>query len=109
MQDFLKKRERMATKRLLLFLAVFVVSYAVDANPLYAETGEKAEDEQVIERVIKIEGTVEKPRVLFIVPRSRVWKEEPFKKSFIKDILKPVYPETSAKDIMGQRDIRTDN
>ena len=45
------------------------------------------------ERVIKIEGTVEQPRVLFVVPRSRIWDDDFFNKSFIPATLKPVYPE----------------
>ena len=48
---------------------------------------------QITERTIKIEGTVEKPRVLFIVPRARIWKEFSFHKSFHEEILTPVYPE----------------
>lgn len=54
-------------------------------------------EEEVAERIIEIKGTLEKPRVIFIVPKARLRKvarreEEPLKKSFVSDILKPVYP-----------------
>lgn len=53
---------------------------------------------QIIEKIIKIEGTIEKPRVLFILPRARIWREDPLRKSFFDDIIKPVYPEALLKD-----------
>lgn len=63
----------------------------------------KAADEpQIIERTIKIEGVVEKPRVFFIVPRAKIWKEYSIKKSFYTDILKPVYPEAFVKDFLNE-------
>ncbi|MFQ5900333.1 MAG: hypothetical protein ACE5IH_02125 [Thermodesulfobacteriota bacterium] len=54
--------------------------------------------QKVIERVIKIEGTLERPRVIFIVPRSRLWKPDISKKSFIPEILREVYPEVLVKE-----------
>jgi len=62
------------------------------------ETNKRSENQQIIERIIKIEGTIERPRVLFILPRARIWREDPLRKSFFDDILKPVYPETLLKD-----------
>lgn len=53
----------------------------------------KAEEPKIIERVIKIEGSQERPRVIFIVPRSKLRKEGLENKSFLTDILAPVYPE----------------
>ncbi len=80
-------------KRLFVFaFAALTLFAALDAPAL---TGD--ERQEVIERVIKIEGTVEKPRVIFIVPRARLWKEEFLRKSFVSDILKPVYPESVLK------------
>ncbi len=80
-------------KRLLvLAFTALTLFAALDAPAL---TGD--ERQEVIERVIKIEGTVEKPRVIFIVPRARLWKEEFLRKSFVSDILKPVYPESVLK------------
>lgn len=58
----------------------------------------KPNEPEVTERTIKIEGTIERPRVIFIVPRARLRKDgETVKKSFIEDILKPVYPEDLIK------------
>ncbi len=66
-----------------------------------------ANEPQITERTIKIEGTVEKPRVLFIVPRARIWKDYSFHKSFYEDILTPVYPEGFMKEsINSDRDKR---
>ena len=53
----------------------------------------KAEEPKIIERIIKIEGSQERPRVIFIVPRSKLRKEGLENKSFLTDILAPVYPE----------------
>lgn len=58
----------------------------------------EAEEKEITERIIEIKGTLEKPRVIFIVPKARLQKEarteeEQLKKSFVSDILKPVYPE----------------
>ena len=51
-----------------------------------------AKGPQIIERVIKIEGMLEKPRVIFIVPRARLWKEYIFRKSFVRNLMEPVHP-----------------
>lgn len=56
------------------------------------------EEKEITERIIEIKGTLERPRVIFIVPKARLQKEaraeeEALKKSFVSDILKPVYPE----------------
>lgn len=58
-----------------------------------AATRARAEEPKIIERVIKIEGSEERPRVIFIVPRSRLRKEGLENKSYLTDILAPVYPE----------------
>ncbi len=52
-----------------------------------------AEEPRIIERVIRIEGSEERPRVIFIVPRSKLRKEGLENKSYLTDILAPVYPE----------------
>ncbi len=78
-----------------LISTVFVLSVLMSA----VDTGNNAHPaapvetpQEIIERVIKIEGTIEKPRVIFIVPRAKLWRDEFLKKSFLQDILKPVYP-----------------
>lgn len=84
-----------------LFAALLGLSLALlldQAAAQAVETGKGPENQQIIERIIKIEGTVEKPRVLFILPRARIWKDDPLRKSFFDDILKPVYPEALLKD-----------
>lgn len=64
---------------------------AVLAPCMAARAG--AEEPRIIERVIKIEGSQERPRVIFIVPRSKLRKEGLENKSYLTDILSPVYPE----------------
>ena len=48
----------------------------------------------VTERVIKVEGTLDKPRVLFIVPKAKLWKAEFDKKEFYEELSVPPYPES---------------
>ncbi len=79
-----------------LFVA-FVLFAAMDAGASAAGPQERNEP-VVIQRIIKIEGTVEKPRVLFIVPRARLWRGGFLNKSFVSDILAPVYPESLIKE-----------
>lgn len=86
-----------------LFLVTLFISSLVvfldKAAAQFVETNKEPEQPQIIERIIKIEGTVEKPRVLFIISRARIWKEDPMGKSFFDDILKPVHPEMFLKDL----------
>jgi len=56
------------------------------------KTSTKYTEPEIIERTITVEGSIEKPRVIFIIPRAKVWKEDPRRKSFINDTLRPVYP-----------------
>lgn len=60
---------------------------------------QKKEDEpKIIERIIKIEGTIEKPRVIFIVPRAKLWRKNMYlTKSFDVEMLEPEYPESLIK------------
>lgn len=58
-----------------------------------ARTLGKNKDGVIIQRVIKIEGAVEKPRVLFIVPRARLWGGYVLDKSFRSALIEPIYPE----------------
>lgn len=62
--------------------------------------------EEVVERIIKIEGSLERPRVIFILPRAKLWKEDLSKRSFVGEILEPVYPETVIEDILSNRTVR---
>jgi hypothetical protein len=79
-----------------LWLAIFHATNTPAAEPEAAEA-------EIRERIIEIKGTLEKPRVIFIIPKARLRKEERMveerlKKSFISDILKPVYPESLIKE-----------
>ncbi len=78
----------MRLRVVVLMILLVLLPYSVDGG----------EYKEVVERTIKIEGTVEKPRIIFIVPRARVWKEDLSEKSFINDILQPVYPERLVKE-----------
>lgn len=81
---------------------LLIVTPAYSANKRITRGDEPA----VVEHVIKIEGSVEKPRVIFIVPRSKLWRDDIFKKSFVADILRPVYPKLSIKEEGPDKDLR---
>ena len=82
--------------RRFIFIAIFVLmilllpyrSFAIEAAD---------EKDAVTERVIKIEGTVEKPRVIFIVPKAKLWSGSVTDKSYRDEFLKPLYPADAAK------------
>lgn len=81
-------------RRLIFICLAIFLAYALNASAADPET----EEAEITERIIEIKGTLEKPRVIFIVPKARLQKEarteeEALKKSFVSDILKPVYPE----------------
>ena len=82
--------------------------FCLTVTPVYsANKGITRGDEPaVVEHVIKIEGSVEKPRVIFSVPRSKLWRDDIFKKSFVADILRPVYPKLSIKEEGTDKDLR---
>lgn len=100
----------MKTKRYLLALFLSLALFLVYPHEPSGADNEPEEGE-IIERTIEIKGTLEKPKVIFIIPKARVRKEErpakdqpkdqakyQPKKSFISDILKPVYPESLIKE-----------
>lgn len=76
---------------LLIFFQVFL--------PENISAQQKSDEPEITERIIKIKGSLDKPRVIFIVPRANLWKKNVFKKNFIKDILKPVYPKPLIKEL----------
>ncbi len=86
-------------KRLLTIAFVFsIVAFFATASFALAGRGRKLQREStVVERIIRVEGSVEKPRVLFIVPRSRLWRGGFLNKSFKDDIMAPVYPDKLIK------------
>ena len=74
----------------LIMLLWFTASIAYGSQD--TKTSTKYTEPEIIERIITVEGSIEKPRVIFIIPRAKVWKEDPSRKSFINDTLRPVYP-----------------
>lgn len=90
-------------KKALLIIAAIVLAVPYCSNDAMALQGEEP---RVIERVIKIEGVLEKPRVIFIVPRAKLWKDMAGVKSFVPDILTPVYPEQLIKEQKVYNSIR---
>ena len=79
-----------------LFIAILVLMI-MPAPGRCAAIDAADEKEAVIERVIKIEGTVEKPRVIFIVPKAKLWSGSVTDKSYRDEFLKPLYPADAAK------------
>lgn len=74
----------------LALTVIFVIASSV--RTAYAEDAQAGEEIQteVIERVIKIEGSVEKPRVIFIVPKARLWRASITDKDFTEELLRPI-------------------
>ena len=92
--------------------------YATIVISLFLVVGVRAEEamspkksigsgpEEVVERIIKVEGSLERPRVIFILPRAKLWKEDISKKSFVGEFLEQIYPETVIEDIISNRTVR---
>lgn len=71
---------------LLIIVAAAFFGYADDNNNLA-----QPEKQEIISRTIRIEGSPEKPRVIFIVPKARLWDGNISHKSFLKELLEPAY------------------
>jgi len=85
-------------RRLTIALVFAVAVFLGTASSSLARRGRKLQREPtVVERIIRVEGSVEKPRVLFIVPRSKLWRGGFLNKSFKDDIMTPVYPDKLIK------------
>lgn len=61
-------------------------------------------EQKIVERIIQIEGTIEKPRVLFILPRARVWRPGALHKSRMPDVMEPKLPVLKPGDEIGITD-----
>ncbi len=61
-------------------------------------------EQKIVERIIQIEGTIEKPRVLFILPRARVWRPGVLHKSRMPDVMEPKLPVLKPGDEIGITD-----
>lgn len=88
-----------------IFIAIFVLMMALAAGRSVAADMEASGEKDVItERVIRIEGTVEKPRVIFIVPKAKLWSGSITDKSYRDEFLKPLYPIPAAfKEITTEK------
>ncbi|MBI5599348.1 MAG: hypothetical protein HY890_06365 [Deltaproteobacteria bacterium] len=80
------------------FLALAVIPSWAAVSLAAVVEGKPPDEPAVVQRVIKVEGTVDKPRVIFIVSRSRLWKGDFMDKSFLTEILAPVYPSRPADE-----------
>ncbi|MBI5875089.1 MAG: hypothetical protein HZB81_04480 [Deltaproteobacteria bacterium] len=74
---------------LLIIAAAASFGYADDNNN---NNHAQPEKQEIITRTIRIEGSPEKPRVIFIVPKARLWDVNISHKSFLKELLEPAYP-----------------
>ena len=86
-----------------IFIAIFVLMILL--LPYRSLAAEAADEKYAItERVIKIEGTLEKPRVIFIVPKAKLWSGNITDKSYRDEFLKPLYPGDAAfKEITTEK------
>ncbi|MEK7313443.1 MAG: hypothetical protein AAB210_02515 [Deltaproteobacteria bacterium] len=86
-----------------IFIAIFVLMILLaPGRSLAIEAAD--EKNAVMERVIRIEGTVEKPRVIFIVPKAKLWSGSITDKSYRDEFLKPLYPGDAAfKEITTEK------
>ncbi len=81
-------RNLLSSGILIVSLATVIVLCFSPARAL----DESEDRKQIIERVIKIEGSRERPRILFIVPKARLWESDILNKSFREEFLEPVLP-----------------
>ncbi len=61
---------------------------------------------EVVERIIKVEGALERPRVIFILPRGKLWREDLSRRSFVGEMLEQVYPESVIEEIFSNKTVR---
>lgn len=82
-------------------LSKFILTFAVTAIIMSSSTcfskddiiKESVDSAGITQRVIKIHGTIDKPRTIFIVPRARLVNTE--KGSIEKYALQPIFPDSS--------------
>jgi hypothetical protein len=80
------------------FLLVVLVAAAVLILSPSSGSGAPGADPEtdgpvIIERVIKVEGSTEKPRTIFIVPKAKLWDDDITNKSLMKEFLEPELPD----------------
>ncbi|MBI5235311.1 MAG: hypothetical protein HY886_03580 [Deltaproteobacteria bacterium] len=86
---------------LTMFAAGLLTSFVAAAanEPPVSENEQK-----IVERIIQIEGTIEKPRVLFILPRARVWRPGVLHRNHLPDVMEPKLPALKPGDEIGITD-----
>ena len=84
-------------------LAILTASVLLKGGAVRAanEPPASATEQKIVERIIQIEGTIEKPRVLFILPRARVWRPGVLHKSRMSDEMEPMLPVLKPGDEIG--------
>ncbi|MDH4226470.1 MAG: hypothetical protein OEV59_01765 [Deltaproteobacteria bacterium] len=81
-----------------LTAAIAPVIIMVTAAASFAANGT---DTPIEQRIIKIEGSIDKPRVIFIVPRARLVRQEPGKSGFSRELSVPAHPGIGGKQTPG--------
>ncbi|MCK5237349.1 MAG: hypothetical protein KAR06_10215 [Deltaproteobacteria bacterium] len=76
-----------------LALSCTLACAATEANAQERRTTDEETKGGIIQRVIKIEGAVEKPRTIFILPKADFFEETYLKRSFEDELLEPLGPE----------------
>ncbi len=85
---------------MITFILAFVFTHAPQPivaadKPAREEAVELTEPgEEIIHRVIKIEGSLEKPRTIFIVPKANLAESYHMRKGFDEQLLEPLPPDT---------------
>lgn len=91
-------------KRAFLVMFMAIVLLADGAAASTANEPATGTETKIVERIIQIEGAIEKPRVLFILPRARVWRPGVLLKSQMPDVMEPVLPVLRPGDEIGITD-----
>lgn len=77
---------------LLTVLLVFTsASYSIGAETAKEKGEKQKKDKVIISKTITIEGAVERPKIIFIVPRAKLWDSTLWNKDFSEDILRPYF------------------
>lgn len=97
----------MRTGLLVSFASLFLLAASSYGAEKFIIPKKAAEPEiEVVERIIKVEGTLERPRVIFILPRGKLWREDLSRRSFVEEMLEQVYPESVMENIFSNKPVR---
>lgn len=97
----------MRTRLLVSVVSVLLLAASSYGAEKFIIPKKAAEPEvEVVERIIKVEGTLERPRVIFILPRGKLWREDLSRRSFVEEMLEQVYPESVMEEIFSNKTVR---